>query len=70
MDINIKTTITLSPDDIKKIISNYLETKGYETESIRFQIETVCHDPRETYGTEELKGAKVEANVKNKNEEI
>lgn len=38
MQINEKTTITFSEEDVKELIKKDLESKGYNTESINIKL--------------------------------
>lgn len=66
MDIKTDITITLSSDEITKIISDYLKTQGYKTNTVNFNIVTHYDegDWRGEYPIECLKNAtcKVEKN--------
>lgn len=72
MDIRVKqvTTIKLTKDDISQIIKEHLATKGYNVDSIRFDFGTAYTDHMDSYGTTELEGATLEANITNKEEKI
>lgn len=72
MDINVNqtTTINLSEEDVKNVISKFLKQKGYDVNTISFNIGTHYKSSHDQYGTEVLEGATVKANIVNKTEKI
>lgn len=70
MKINAKTTISLTPNDLRSIVTEYFTQKGYSVKSVSFEVGTECRG----YGLGEheetvFEGCSVECAFLGKNKE-
>ncbi len=59
MEINKEVTITLTPEEVKEIIKNYLSDRDYNIDKIIFKVDTIPDNGDELGGYSSYQLSKV-----------